>query len=201
MLSSINPLGERGRNQHYAMTVIAYITASAAAGAVLGALLGGVVAAVAPQFTGSRLAAGIVAALALAGIAFDTGAVRRRIPGPRRQVNEDWLATYRGWVYGAGFGAQLGAGFVTIVVASTTWIAFMCAALSGSAVAGAVIGFTFGAVRAATILRGARARDVPALHALFRQLDRSRARAQRVTVFGQLGVGIALLVALVGSVR
>ena len=30
-------------------------------------------------------------------------------------MNEEWLTSYRGWVYGAGFGAQLGTGVVTIV--------------------------------------------------------------------------------------
>jgi hypothetical protein len=31
-------------------------------------------------------------------------------PSWQRQVDERWLTTYRGWVYGAGFGFQLGAG-------------------------------------------------------------------------------------------
>ena len=35
---------------------------------------------------------------------------------PRRQVNEDWIGRYRGWVYGAGFGAQLGLGFAVFVM-------------------------------------------------------------------------------------
>ena len=39
--------------------------------------------------------------------------------GRRRQVNEDWMARYRGWAYGAGFGLQLGLGVVTIVTTAS----------------------------------------------------------------------------------
>lgn len=56
----------------------------------------------------------MLAALAgLAGLALDLGLGALRLPGPARQVDEDWLARYRGWVYGAGFGTQLGLGVVT----------------------------------------------------------------------------------------
>ena len=40
MLASINPLGERGRNQHYPVTVAAFIASATFAGASLGAVLG-----------------------------------------------------------------------------------------------------------------------------------------------------------------
>ena len=40
MLSSINPLGERGRNSRYALTVVAYVIASVAGGLVTGSGLG-----------------------------------------------------------------------------------------------------------------------------------------------------------------
>ena len=40
MLASINPLGERSRNQRYPMTVVAYIAGSTVAGAILGGALG-----------------------------------------------------------------------------------------------------------------------------------------------------------------
>ena len=78
-----------------------------------------------------------------------------RVPGPRRQVDENWLVTYRGWVYGAGFGAQLGLAFVTIVTASATWVAFACALFAGSARRRASsIGAVFGLARALPILAG-----------------------------------------------
>ena len=33
-------------------------------------------------------------------------------------VHEQWLTRYRGWVYGVGFGAQLGFGLVTIITSA-----------------------------------------------------------------------------------
>src|SRR3974390_2218878 len=120
MLSSISPFGERARAQSYPVTAASFIVASTLAGAVLGFVLGG--AGVALSTTVPWPIA--IALVALTGLACDTRLFRLRVPGPRRQVNEDWLVTYRGWVYGAGFGAQLGSAFSTIVSASATWGAF-----------------------------------------------------------------------------
>ena len=192
MLASINPLGERGRNQHYRITVTAYIVGSTLAGAALGAVLGLVGAPVATP----SLALGIVAAVAIAGSALDAHALGLRVPGPRRQVDENWLVTYRGWVYGAGFGAQLGLAFLTIVTASATWVAFACALFAGSAPAGAAIGATFGLARAVPILAAARVRDPSALRTLVRRLERLRPRVRVATNIVQ-GVAAALLLTLV----
>jgi len=191
MLASINPLGERGRNQQYRVTVVAYIAGSTGAGALLGGALG---------FAGAPFAVPVVAFAAIAGpaaagIAFDAPRSGRRVPGPRRQVDENWLVTYRGWVYGAGFGAQLGLGFVTIVTASATWVAFACALLSGSAFAGGAIGTTFGFARALPILAAARVHDPSALRALMRRLDRLRPRVATTTTAFQ-GAAAAGLLAL-----
>jgi len=188
MLASINPLGERARNQRYWLTVSAYVVASTVAGAFLGGVLG---------FVGQPIAVPlaavvVVAALAAAGIVVDA---RRRVPGPRRQVDENWLVNYRGWVYGAGFGAQLGLAFLTIVTASATWVAFACALLAGGPIAGALIGATFGLVRAVPILTAARVRDAAALRSLVRRLDRIRPRVAITTaaVQGAAAVGLVAL--------
>src|SRR4051794_13198244 len=168
MLASINPLGERARNQSYALTVTAHVVASTVAAALLGGTLG---------LAGSWLAswgvrAGVIAAVALGGLLFDAHVFGWRVPGPRRQVNEDWLATYRGWVYGAAYGAQLGAGFTTIVAASATWLAFVCALFAGSFTAGAIIGAAYGFLRAALVLLAFQVRDASSLRALLRRLER-----------------------------
>ena len=191
MLASINPLGERSRNQRYWMTVVAYIIGSTVAGAFLGGTLGLVGAPVALPI----IALAVVAVLAIAGIMFDARAFGTRVPGPRRQVDENWLVTYRGWVYGAGFGAQLGFALVTIVTASATWVAFACALLSGSALAGVVIGSIFGLARALPILAAARVRHPSTLLGLVRRLEGLRPRVARATTAVQ-GMAAAALVAL-----
>ena len=191
MLASINPLGERGRNQHYRLTVTAYVVGSTVAGAVLGALLGLVGSPIESHLVGL----GVVAAVAVVGLALDAHAFGLRVPGPRRQVNENWLVTYRGWVYGTGFGAQLGLAFLTIVTASATWVAFACALFAGNAGAGAVIGAVFGLARALPILSAARVRDPAALRALVRRLERVRPRVAVATTAVQ-GTAAAGMLAL-----
>src|SRR5436305_15262280 len=108
MLASITPLGERGRGSTWAVTVSAFALGATAAGAAAGALAGTVGALVLP----ARLGAGdrLVPLAVLCAVAAGLDAVRSSAPGPRRQVNERWLDEFRGWVYGLGFGAQLGLG-------------------------------------------------------------------------------------------
>jgi len=189
MLASINPLGERARNQKYWVTVTAYIAASTVAGALLGGALG---------LVGTPVALPLVAlvgvgALAIVGIVCDARRLGTRVPGPRRQVDENWLVTYRGWVYGSGFGAQLGFAFATIVTASATWIAFACALLSGSPWAGLAIGAIFGLTRALPLLAGARVYDPSALRGLVRGLERLRPQVALTTTAVQGAAAIGLL--------
>jgi hypothetical protein len=183
MLASINPLGERGRQQRYAITVTTFVMGSTAAGALLGGVLGWLGSA----FTLDIGALVVVAIVAVLGVLFDLGAFGWRVPGPRRQVDERWLSTYRGWVYGLGFGVQLGLGFTTIVTASATWVAFACALFSGSPRGGLVIGATYGLVRALPVLMTARVREPGVLRALMRALDRWQPRVAAATLAVQLG--------------
>ena len=117
----------------------------------------------------------MLAAALLSAIALDLGG--RAVPGPRRQVNERWLDEYRGWVYGLGFGVQLGLGVTTVVSSAATYVALLAAFLAPSVGGGAVVMGCFGAVRGLTLLAGARIRTPPELLALHRWLARSRQRA------------------------
>jgi hypothetical protein len=141
----------------------------------------------------------LVAALALTGLALDRQSFGLRVPGPRRQVEESWLTRYRGWVYGAGFGAQLGLGFTTIVTASATWIAFACALLSGSPLGGAIVGATYGAVRAVPVLLTARVHEPSGLRMLMRRLERWRPRVTAATLAAQSSVVLIALVVAAGA--
>jgi hypothetical protein len=118
---------------------------------------------------GARLPA-VVAALAVA-VAVDLAAPAA--PGPRRQVNERWLDEYRGWVYGLGYGAQLGLGLSTIVSSASTYVAFVAAFVAGPA-GGALIVGCFGALRGATPLVAAWVRTPRQLMAVHRGLARWR---------------------------
>ena len=122
MLASITPLGERGRQSSWTVTVTAFLIGAGATGAAVGALAGaaGQLALGAHQI-GARTRLVLLALALLAALALDF--VPQRVPGPRRQVNERWLDEFRGWVYGLGFGAQLGLGLTTVVSSAATYVA------------------------------------------------------------------------------
>src|SRR5438552_349493 len=119
MLGSITPLGERGRGRRWGLTVTAYSLGSVAGGATAGAVAGALGAALGAVGASGPALPWVAAATVLAGAAIDAAAAALdppgRLPGPRRQVNEEWLGRYRGWVTGVGFGFQLGLGVATIV--------------------------------------------------------------------------------------
>lgn len=190
MLASITPLGERGRQSHWTVTVAAFALGATLAGAVAGALLGALGMLLPGGFTGH--ARTIVVALALiAAFALDLSATT--VPGPRRQVDERWLDRYRGWVYGLGFGSQLGLGVVTIITSAATYVVPLCALASGHPVTGAAIMGLYGALRGLTPLLAAGVRTpqhLMALHARLRGADAATARAGAavLAVAGTLGL-------------
>jgi MFS family permease len=199
MLASIHPLGERGRNSRWTVTMVAYVVGSAAGGALMGLLFGGAGAVtlgwLAPP-TGAVLAA--AALVVAAGLALDLGLGGLRLPTIHRQVDEDWLHRYRGWVYGVGFGFQLGLGVVTIVTTATVYGLLALAFLAGSVAGGVLIGATFGLVRALPLLTAARVHDPEGLRRLHRGMQ-ERARVSRTLSLGAQAV-VVVAVALAGGI-
>jgi hypothetical protein len=191
MLASITPLGERGRHARWGLTVSAFLLGATAAGAAAGAGLGALGALILPAGLHAHTR---VAALAGAlGLAIALDILPGAVPGPRRQVDERWLDRYRGWVYGLGYGWQLGLGVTTVVSSAATYVALLAAFLSGSAPVGALILACFGAVRGVTPLATAHVRSQRQLLEFHRALTRWRPRARWGAVAIQGG---ALLVAI-----
>jgi hypothetical protein len=194
MLASITPLGERGRRSRWAVTVTAFVIGGVAGGAAIGALAAVAGALLLPASVGSDARLAALAVLALAAIALD--AASDPAPGPRRQVNEHWLHRYRGWVYGLGFGAQLGFAVTTVVSSAATYVGLAAAFLTRSPADGALIAGCFGLVRGLTPLAAAsidRPERLIAFHAAF---DRVRATAARA---GAAGLGVIVTAAVVGA--
>jgi uncharacterized membrane protein YdjX (TVP38/TMEM64 family) len=158
-----------------------------AIGGVLGAA-GSVLVGIVPWSEDHALVA--LAALAVAGIALDRGVLGLRLPSWQRQVDENWLSTYRGWVYGFGYGVQLGSAVATIVPRSITYVALGAAVLTGSVTGGLVIGGVFGLVRALPLLATARVRTAEALRGLHRRVDRLRRPVDRLSVAAQAGLAL-----------
>jgi hypothetical protein len=196
MLASITPLGERGRHSHWAVTISAFVLAATAAGAATGAALGALGGAILPHGWHAHprlVAAGVLLVIALALDLSPPG--HNSVPGPRRQVDERWLDRYRGWVYGLGYGAQLGVGVATVVTSTATYVALACALLSANAGRGALIVGVYGAVRGLTPLLAARVRAPDQLLALHARLQRARPAVDRAAAV-LLGVAAVLALAV-----
>jgi hypothetical protein len=200
MLSSISPVGEASRRQRWSVTATAHLIGATAGGAMVGALLGSVGAVVGLLVGGPSTSTALVVlgVAALAGLALDLSPGVDHVPSWRRQVDERWLTTYRGWVYGAGYGLQLGAGVLTIVPASTTYVVGLAALLTGSPAAGASIGAVFGAVRAVPLLLTARVRTPAALTRLMRRMTAASRPAHLLTGAGQAAAAVTAIVLVVG---
>lgn len=181
MLASITPLGERSRRQRWPVTVVALIVGSAAAGAAVGAAL-----AAAGRWLPLGATGRLVVLLGTASVAvvLELRPFGLRIPTHRRQVDERWLLRYRGWVYGVGFGGQLGVGVWTMVATPAVYVAFVAELLARDVAAGLAIGATFGVLRGATVLSTARVDSPQSLlgfHRRFHRAERAAAIAAAAT--------------------
>jgi hypothetical protein len=192
MLGSITPLGERGRGRRWGPTVTLFTVASTIGGASLGGVLGAIGQAASADGRTGLFALGV---MILIGVALDAGLVGSGLPSPRRQVNEDWLRRYRGWVYATGFGVQLGLGVVTIVSISSVYLVFVASALSGSAATGALIGGSFGLFRAIPLLATAGVRFPHQLSAVNGALRRWDRPMRSVAVGAETGLAAVALAA------
>ncbi len=190
MLASNTPRGERSRGFSWKLTATAFALGAVLAGALAGAGAGAL---------GSLLPGGadwrtfVLAAILIATVAFDATPLRRQLPSSRRQVNEDWMTRYRGWVYGFGFGAQLGVGVATIVTSAAVYATAATALLCSSPAIGALIGAVFGMLRALSLLPARSVDDVSSLVKLHRRLDRIDADVRRGSWMLELVVLLGVL--------
>jgi len=133
--------------------VAALIIGTTSGGALTGAGLAALGAPALKELDADGTATGplLLAALAI-GVLMDKRLLGFRLPSPRRQVNKEWMTSFRGWAYGLGFGLQLGAAMTTIVTSSLTYVAFLGAFLSRSVTTGLLVGGSYGLVRGALVL-------------------------------------------------
>jgi hypothetical protein len=189
MLASITPLGERSRRQRWGITVTALTVGGAAGGAAVGTLAA-MFGSLAHPTANERL--GGLAAVVLILVAAELSG--RSLSPHRRQVNEQWLRRYRGWVYGAGFGVQLGTGLATTITTTAVYTTFAACLLAPSMQAGFLIGLFFGTVRGLSPLAAAwvhTPEQLAAFHRRFVAFDRP-------TRLGALACQAAAAIAAIG---
>jgi len=188
MLASITPLGERSRRQRWSITVSALIVGGAVAGGAVGAALAAA-GRLAPLAAGPRL--DLLLTLAATAVVLELHPLGIRLPTHRRQVDETWLHRYRGWVYGAGFGGQLGVGVWTVVATPAVYVTLVAEVLAPSITAGLAIGATFGLVRGATVLSTARVASPGALTSFHRGFHRGERTAATLAVAAQVAIVVS----------
>jgi hypothetical protein len=191
MLASITPLGERGRQSHWSITATAFVLAAVAAGVLIGALAGAAGAPLLDGLAGTRTRLLALGVAALAAIALEI--TPRALPGPSRQVDERWLDQFRGWVYGLGYGGQLGLGVATIVSSASTYLALVAAVLVAEPGRGALVMGCFGLVRGLSLLAGAYVQTPHQLFLLHRRLERGRPLARVAGLLVMAGIAAGAL--------
>lgn len=149
MLSTITPIGEHGRGNRYATTARWYVFGAALGGLCLGAA-GAALGLVVTAHGTTRLV--VISLAALVAAASDVRVGGRALPTHRRQVNERWLDQYRSWVYGAGFGWQIGTGVATYITTAAVYLFVVLAVVAGSPVVSLAGGVVFGATRGLAVL-------------------------------------------------
>lgn len=182
MLTSISPLGEQARGQRYGLTVAAHLLGGLLGGATTGGVLGAL---------GALLC--LPAVLAVPVLLLAALADVRGVRVGRRQVDEDWLGRYRGWVYGGGYGYQLGLGVVTVVTSAATPALLALLVLLGSPLAGALLGGVFGLARGLPLLALRSAHSPEALRAAAARLERLGRPAARATAVVLVLLAVPLL--------
>ena len=183
MLSSIHPFGERSRSNSFGQTAAAHIVGSALGGTALGAL-GGLVGllitlTIDPTTTIRTV---IVLAATITALALEATQRERLLPSRTRQVDENWIQTYRGWVYGGGWGAELGFGISTIITTALVHLLVVTMMLVGSFPIAILLGTTFGLVRGATVLAASGVDSPERLRSFHQRLDAMRQRSQQGVV-------------------
>jgi hypothetical protein len=199
MLSTITPLGERGRGRRFAATAAWFVLGALLGGAMLGAAV--MPLALAARQLGPAVAAGIAAVVATLGAAGDLGLLGFHLPVLCRQVDEQWLDRYRSWVYGVGFGWQIGVGLATYVMTTAVVVTVALAVLTGSPLAALVVGVLFGLVRGLAVLLTARVRTAAALMALHRRMEVLRRPVLVAVAVVQFAVGVGLAAEVFGLGR
>jgi hypothetical protein len=182
MLASITPLSEVGRGHRFRATASWYVAGSIVGGVSLGLCVAAVTVAVDAISPTSR-AVGLVALAASAvAVVSDTRMFGFQLPVHHRQVNERWLDRFRPWVYGAGFGWQIGSGLATYIMTSAVYLMIVLSALSGQPLLGVVAGALFGLVRGLSVCLGRHITSTEALTEFHRRFFSWGPTARRSTV-------------------
>jgi hypothetical protein len=197
MLSTITPFGECGRGHRYGHTAAWFVVGSTLGGATLGAGAAGLAAVMAAVDVSAHpgWTAASVALAAAVATAIDVGVFGAVIPIWRRQVDDQWLARYRSWVYGVGFGWQIGVGVATYIMTAAVFLVVVLAALTADPVVAVGLGVGFGSVRGLAVLLTARADSPAQLRVIHRRLEQAGPAVRVAVIAIEAAAGLLIVMA------
>ena len=190
MLSTVTPLAEAGRGRRWSVTARWFVAGAVLGGLTLGAVMAGLAAVVGALGVSASTALGIASVTALVCAASDLDPFGLHLPFHGRQVNERWLDQYRAWVYGGGFGWQIGCGLATYITTAGMYLTILLTALTGNPLAALAIGAGFGLVRGLAIYAGRSITTTDRLLAAHRRFGALRRPVRLVTIGVMLAVGV-----------
>jgi MFS family permease len=188
MLSQITPLGERSRGHSFGFTASWFIGGALVGGAMLGGVVAALAATAAAFDLTATTALAATAVLALIAAASDAHTFGVGPPFLRRQVNEEWLVQYRSWLYGFGFGWQIGTGVTTYIMTTAVLLTVAIAALTASPLAAFAMCMVFATARGLAVLLAARITSPAALAAFHRRFDALGPSVRRAVIAVQVVV-------------
>ena len=190
MLSTITPLAERARGHRYTRTAAWFVGGSVLGGASLGLVMAALAVGVRATGADAALLATAACAASVLAAAADARLGGFHLPVHHRQVNERWLDQFRPWVYGAGFGWQIGAGLVTYIKTAALYLMIVLAALTADPWVALSIGVLFGLVRGLAVLLGRRITTAQALTAFHRRFTGAWPVMLGVAVASEMAVAV-----------
>jgi hypothetical protein len=193
MLATVTPLAERARGHRYRTTAAWFIAGGVAGGATLGLAMAGLAEAVGAAGPPVLTVAALAAAASILAAASDAPRIRFHLPVHHRQVNERWLDQFRPWVYGAGFGWQIGTGLVTYIKTAALYLMIVLAALTTSPAVALAVGVLFGLVRGLAVLLGRSITSAAALAAFHRRFTGLGPVVLGIVVAGELASALAIV--------
>jgi hypothetical protein len=196
MLSSITPLAEHGRGHRYRTTACWFVAGSIVGGTSLGLVTALVAAGIGAAGLSSMTLGTLALIACLVAAASDASTIGFRLPVHHRQVNERWLDQFRPWVYGAGFGWQIGAGVATYIKTSAVYLMIALSVFAGDPWLAVGVGALFGLVRGLAVFLGRRITTPAALADFHRRFTELDPRARQVVVAWELAAALLVSFAL-----
>jgi hypothetical protein len=138
----------------------------------------------------TRQTATIALGAAIVTAASDVGLGGFRLPIHHRQVNERWLDQFRPWVYGAGFGWQIGTGLSTYIVTAAVYLMMVLSVLTGQVWLAVGMGALFGLVRGLSVCLGRQITSSQSLQRFHHRFQELGPLVRRITITVQLLVAV-----------